>query len=149
LANLTLDFEGGAGRTDTFEVSGACGGGFTDNFALAALVLGGSDVGRVRLVDLFDNGGRGLSGQEALFVGSLAIGVGSQLDLNGLHLYVEGDVAAMLDAWIADGRLIDSTGAAIAPTFNAADGWTETPEPGTLMLLALGGLAVLRSRRHK
>jgi len=90
LGNLTLIFEGGDQLTATLEVAGADRGddcaGFLDNFALDGLQIGGDDVGRVQLVDLFDNQ-PDWEGAEAVYVENLLIGPGSYLDLNGLNLY--------------------------------------------------------------
>jgi len=92
LADVTLIFEGGVGDIDTFEIAsedlGSVGEGFTDNFALGTLQVGGTDVGRVLLVDSFDN--QPLSGiPEGLYVKNLNVGPNSQLDLNGLNVYYE------------------------------------------------------------
>jgi len=124
LGNTTLVFDGGA-VVNPMEVAGAIDGGLVGNFALGALVLGRDDVGWVGLVDAYDNGRRGAAGRECLFVHALDIGEGSWLDVNGLPLYVAGDVAATLDGWIADGTLIDSTGAAgLDAAYIAASDWT-------------------------
>jgi hypothetical protein len=62
---------------------GAVAAGFRDNFALAGLTVGANQIGRVRLVDLFNNS----PGSEAMYVRRLTIGPGSTLDLNGFKLY--------------------------------------------------------------
>ena len=55
---------------------------------MGTLQVGGTDVGRVLLVDSFVN--QPLSGiPEALYVKNLNIGANSQLDLNGLNVYYE------------------------------------------------------------
>ncbi len=124
LSNLTLIFEGGA-VIDPLEVAGEVQGGLVDNFALGGLVLGGEDVGRIGLVDTFDNGHRGIAGAECLYVYALDIGEGSWLDVSGLLLYVAGDMTTMLDGWIGVGRLIDSTWApGIDAIYVAASDWT-------------------------
>lgn len=135
LSNLTLIFEGGASDVDLFEAAGTVEGGFVNNFAAGSLTLGGVDIGRVQLVDDFDNGNRS-GGSECLFVHSLTIGAGSSLDVNGLRLFVEGDVEAVLDGWIVDGRLFDGTlvgGDTLDAVYDPAEGWTtlllNDPEP--------------------
>jgi len=65
---------------------GAVEAGWSDNFALGALVLGGVDAGRVRLVDDFGNRPAS-SDPEALYVFDLEIAGASWIDLNGLALY--------------------------------------------------------------
>ncbi len=91
LQNLEMIFEGGDEDVDTFEVAGKDLGnvypdGWTDNFVLDTLTLGGDDVGKLILTDIFDNNPN-WTGQEALYVVNLNIGPGSYLDLNGLNLY--------------------------------------------------------------
>jgi hypothetical protein len=87
LNHITFEFTGGPVRVDPLEVAGADLGavasGFENNFALAGLTIGASEIGRVQLVNQFDNS----PGAEALYVGRLSIGSGSSLDLNGLTLY--------------------------------------------------------------
>ena len=61
--------------------------GFSDNFALDALILGDGQAGHVGLIDLFDNQ-PAWGGAEALYAETLVLADGSMLDLNGLHLYV-------------------------------------------------------------
>jgi hypothetical protein len=124
LSNLSLIFEGGDGVIDSFEVASAIGGGFSENFALGSLVLGGSDVGFVRLVDHYDNGNRGLGGRESLFVHELVISPDSSLDLNGLPLYVAGDMESVLDSWIADDRLFDGDGVFLDAVYDVGHDWT-------------------------
>ncbi|MCH7604017.1 MAG: hypothetical protein IIB54_14755, partial [Planctomycetes bacterium] len=92
LADVTLIFEGGVGDIDSFEIAsedlGSVGEGFTDNFALGTLQVGGTDVGRVLLVDSFINQPLSVI-PEALYVKNLNVGPNSQLDLNGLNVYYE------------------------------------------------------------
>jgi len=131
LASLNLIFEGGTADIDPFEVGGKDLGtapeGWHLNFEHGTLTLGGSaGVGQVLLVDTFDNQ-PGWEGAEALYVGSLVVGPGSTLDLNGLHLYY---LSAQIDpdATILGGSL------------------TQIPEPATFLFIA-GGLLALRRRR--
>jgi hypothetical protein len=90
LEGLTLVFEGGWADVNPFEVAGEDMGntheGFQNNFRLSRLVLGGADVGKVQLVDLFNNGNRG-GAAEALYVVTLEVDGISTLHLNGLNLY--------------------------------------------------------------
>lgn len=56
---------------------------------LDTLSVGGEQPANVRLVDEFDNGGRGANGEaEALYVNHIVVTEGSTLDLNGLNVYV-------------------------------------------------------------
>ncbi len=90
LGNLTLVFEGGRGVVSRVEVAGEDLGpsasGWTDNFAVFGLTLGGADAGRVHLADDFDNRQDG-DANEALYVGVLAIHAGADIVLDGLNLY--------------------------------------------------------------
>ena len=90
LANLTLVFEGGLASVDTFEVAGRNYGesstGFTSNFALDTLQIGGEQPGSVQLVNLVDNQ-PAWTGQEVLYVERLVLSSGSTLDLNHLTVY--------------------------------------------------------------
>jgi hypothetical protein len=134
LKNLRMVFEGGPGQVDSFEVAGEDMGpamaGLESNFALDTLELGGQDTGQVRLVDLFDNR-PAWTGAEALYVENLILGSGALLDLNGLGLYY-------LHASIDPGATVLLNGGDLA----------QIPEPGTLLLLGLGGLAALRRRQR-
>jgi hypothetical protein len=87
---LRLLFEGGAADFDPFEVAGEDLGPTLSGFhanggngAVYALTLGGADIGRVQLV----NNRQHHDGTEALYVNTLHVGAGSELDLNGLNLY--------------------------------------------------------------
>jgi len=95
--------------------------GFVNNFDLSTLVIGPG--AHVLLADLFDNGNRGgMWFDEALYVDTLVFAdAEGVLNLNGLHLYVMNPI-------IGDGTVI-------------------VPEPATVALLLLGGLAWLRRRR--
>ena len=98
--------------------------GFTLNFHLENLVIG--EEARVYLADLIDNGNRvdhGWGNPEALYVKNLHLEEGAILNVNGVHLYYE--------FLTGTGQMIDQP----------------VPEPATLLLIALGGLAVVRRRR--
>jgi len=135
LSNLELIFEGGNADTDPFEVAGqdlgAVMAGFDNNFALGTLTLGRIDIGKIQLVDNFDNQS-GWQGSEALYIYNLNIGAGSYLDLNGLNLYY-------LSGTIDPGATI--LGGTLTPI----------PEPASLalFLLGLGSLKIHRRRRKK
>jgi len=134
LADLNLIFEGGTTDIDPFEVAGrdigTAPGGWDLNFELGTLTLGGSaGIGQVVLVDTFDNQ-PGWEGNEALYVHNLVVGPGSTLDLNGLRLYYKY-ASIDPDAIVLGGGIV------------------QIPEPATLTLLALGGLALRRKRRKR
>ncbi len=60
--------------------------GFSFNFALDTLQIGGDRIGQVQLGDYFDNQ-PAWTADEALYVKNLILGLDSYLDLNGLNLY--------------------------------------------------------------
>lgn len=136
MINLNMVFEGGVMGFDYFEVAGVDIGatttGFTDNFALGTLTLGGVDIGNLRLIDTFDNQPNWV-GPEALYVRNLILGHGSYLDLNGLNLYY-------LDFTNLGGTFVNGT-----PTL--------VPAPTALglavigLIVALGGLNRLHRRQ--
>lgn len=133
LRNLTMTFEGNPAAASSVEVAGndvgAMVGGFEGNFALGTLQIGGiSGAGQVCLMDSFRNQTSGTR-PESLYVDQLVLGAGSHLDLNGLNLYY--------NHYINNGGTITLNGGSM----------TLVPEPGTLSLLALGGLALIRRRR--
>lgn len=134
LANLTLVFEGGEGVVDSFEVAGRDFGQNTNgtvlNFTLGALVLGGTNVGQVRLVDAFDNQ-PGWAGEEVLYVQNLTILPGSALDLNGFNLYY--------GSFTGDPAAVTLGGGLLAPI----------PEPGTTGLLLATLALAAAGRRHR
>jgi hypothetical protein len=134
LSDLLMVFEGGVGDLDPFEVAGrdlgADPGAFSGNFALGALIIGGSDVGRVQLVDNTDNH-PDWGGPEALYVNALKVAPGCELDLNGLNLYY-------LQGHIPDGAILNTGGGALV----------QVPEPtafASLMVCALVSLCRRRS----
>jgi hypothetical protein len=91
LANLTLSFEGGPAVTDDVEAAGRDRGldpnGWTDNFVLGTLQLGGpAGCGRIRLVDARDNHPT-WDGNEALYVEKLLINAGAQFAASDVPLY--------------------------------------------------------------
>jgi hypothetical protein len=134
LSNLRLIFENGDGNIPTFEVAGkdlgATPDGFLDNFGLGTMQLGGPEgVGRVALVDDFKNQ-RDPGRLEAQYVQSLIVNPGSELWLNGIHLYVNGVLVNPGDGGLYGG------------------GDVFVPEPGAICLLAAGALAILRRRRY-
>jgi hypothetical protein len=182
LGSLVLIFEGGPDSVNDFEVAGedlgATAAGWADNFALNMLVLGGSDVGRIRLVDNYDN----RSGSEALYVHSLVLAPATTIDLNDLNLYFLKDAQAKqlfggdanLDGCV-DGLDYNlwslhyrTTGGWTEGNFNAdvfVDGldydvWSlnylsgygaeaaGVPEAGALVLLGVGAMAFIRQRRR-
>jgi hypothetical protein len=129
LENLALIFDGATPlRRGRLEVAGRDLGptasGFVDNFALGSLFVGATDPALLWLFDDFDNGNR--SSAEALYVHDIMIGPGSTLDLRGFNLYYDG--------------LYDNQGTVLGgtPVF--------VPEPGSVMLLALG-LGIVRCLR--
>lgn len=94
LKNLTVIFDDSmTAAASEFEVAGEDFGedfdGFCENFDLDVLVVGDSNNASVKLVDAFNNGNRGGAGgtAEALYVRKVVVKPGSQLDLNGFHLY--------------------------------------------------------------
>ena len=137
LANLRMIFEGGDANEDPFEVGGrdlgADANGFVGNFGLGTLELGGQGgAGRVVLVDLFDNQPAS-SGTEALYVQDLIVNTGSELWLNGIHLYVNGVLVNPGEGGLYGGGVISAG----------------VPEPGAMCLLLAGSLALLRRRGRR
>lgn len=135
LGHVTFVFEGGIATLDNFEVGGQDFGptpaGLSDNFALGGLTLGGANAGNLQLVDFNDNQ-PGWAGSEALYVGSLSVGDGSTLDLNGLTLYYQSGT-------IDPGATILLNGGSLVLL----------PEPGTCAWLAAAALALLWSRQRR
>ncbi len=90
LAALAVVLEAGQATATDVEVAGrdlgADAAGWTMNFALGTLAVGGAAPGHLHLVDLHDNQ-PGWGGNEAMYVEALTIGPGAILDLAGLNLY--------------------------------------------------------------
>jgi hypothetical protein len=105
LRNLELVFTGNP-QPAPLEVAGADLGpeasGLNGNFALGALTVGSDAPGNVRLVDEHANS-VAARGAETLYVETLSVGPGSQLDLNGLNLYYASghidEQATILGGW--------------------------------------------------
>ncbi|MDP6546369.1 MAG: PEP-CTERM sorting domain-containing protein [Phycisphaerae bacterium] len=132
LTRTTLIFEGGDLVVDPFEVAGkdlgASPDGLKMNFAVGTLQIGGAQPGHLRLVDAFTNQLR-WPGGEALYVHDLIIGPGASLDLDGQLLYYDN---------------LTNLGGTV---FENGGQLTKIPEPTTLILLAMGGVALLRRKR--
>jgi hypothetical protein len=92
LVNTTLVFEGGPDDISMFEAassdSGTSPDGLSDNFAIGSIILGGDDVGHLKIVDVVDNQQDGPD-NEVLYVHAIELGDGSTLDLNGHTVYYE------------------------------------------------------------
>ena len=133
LANLSLVFEGGPTVVDLFEVAGQDLGStaVVDNYLIDSLQLGGVDVARLLLVDAFDNQSQSPAA-EALYLNELVVLPGSILYLNGLHLYVAGNLVSPGDGDSYGGGLI--LGA--------------IPEPSGCVLLLAGSLLLLPVSRR-
>ena len=80
-------------------------------------------------MDLFKNQGDA-NAVEALYLQSLTVNPGSALYLDGINLYVNGVQVDPGDGGLYGGGVISGA-----------------PEPTTLALLAVGGLALIRRRR--
>ena len=135
LGNLMLLYESADANYDTFEVAGrdfgADANGFTKNFGLHSLQLGGDGgPGRVMLVDQVDNRPT-WTGTEALYLQGLVVNPGSELVLNGIHVYVNGNLVNPGDGYLYGGGWIGAV----------------VPEPATLVLATIGALALTRRRR--
>ncbi|MHC4717571.1 MAG: PEP-CTERM sorting domain-containing protein [Planctomycetota bacterium] len=90
LARVTLVVEGGRDDTTRLEVAGEDRGpdpaGWTDNFAVGCLQIGGADVGQVELVNETTNQPGAVTG-EALYVHTLTLNAGATVATGGLPLY--------------------------------------------------------------
>jgi hypothetical protein len=135
-ARTTLLMDG-SGTPQSLEVGGKDYGyvpaGFSNNFNLQNLDINGAGT-YVYLTGSVNNGQLGGSGglAEALYVESLYIAAGDTLNLNGLHLYVDGFGLVGVGIWSNGGGLI--TGPMV-------------PIPGTLLLLGSGLLGLAGFRR--
>ena len=145
LGNTTLVF---AGYDMALEVASLRGGGWADNFALGGLVVG-NDEHPAELVLIDDEyNGFGDEWPECLFTRSLSVGEGSILDVNGLWVYVNGNVLEDVQAMIDDEMIVDSSIAGLLTAhYDAVNDWTVIPEPATVAMLGFGVLACLRRRR--
>jgi len=135
LVNVTFIFEGGAEAVDMVEVAGADRGldteGWTTNFALGTLQLGGGAPGTIRLVNEVDNQPN-ISAPDALYVHNITLNRGAAIELSGLKLYYlnggdpkqfyVGDANLDGKVGIADlGALADNYGATQAATWARGD----------------------------
>jgi hypothetical protein len=122
LSNLKMIVEGGNTKIDPFEVAGKDLGcskdGYVSNFALGTLQIGGVLIGKIQLVDVFDNQSS-WSGHEALYVTNLILGSGSSIDLNGLDLYYLGFTNSGGTVLLNGGQLL------------------QVPEPSTIVLFGM------------
>jgi hypothetical protein len=142
LANLRMTFTMGPEDDlafEEYEVAGKDLGfvraGWEGNFVLNTLALGNhEEVGELKLVDKFDNQ-PDFVGHEALYLRTLIVGPGSQLDLNGLHLYY-------LDATLGDGAKILN---GVIERFEVGT----IPEPATAAVISLGAMCLLAIRKRK
>ena len=107
------------------------------NFLFKSLTVTGSGTW-VTLVDVFDNGNRGASGREALYVNYLYVNPGATLNLNGLKIYTlaSGEsnphlVVAGDGSKFGGGTIVDES-ANPAPTFT-----DPTLQPGTTAVKAI------------
>jgi hypothetical protein len=110
---------------------GAVMEGFSQNFSLGTLTLGGTQIGRARLMDAFDNRLNGID-NEAIYVQTLNLSAGAFLDLNGYNLYYQTaliDPTARID--FNGGRLV------------------QVPEPCSFLLVALTGLGFMNQKLRR
>lgn len=139
-----------AASTQWFEVAGADLGNVAaaENFGLAQLVVGDAAAAtQVVLTDLIDNGNR--SSSEALYL--LGSGGLDGLQLLGGSMLVIGDIPvyALIDGAMVDLHSLFAPGETfIRFDERGSDGFIAIPEPATLSLLMLGGLAIVRRRKH-
>ena len=154
-AIMHMDGAGTFADPQLLEVGGLDAGlgdpGNDGNFGFGQLILG-TDLQPtvVSLIDVFDNGNR--ASPEALYL--FGLGGPDGLLLKGDSTLVIGDIPvyAKIDGdWTLLNDLFPDGVSKIdfaALTGNPADmGHVALPEPATLSLLALGGLAILRRRR--
>ncbi|HET6428914.1 MAG TPA: PEP-CTERM sorting domain-containing protein, partial [Phycisphaerae bacterium] len=114
LAQTTLIIEGGPEAPSRLEAASADLGldpaGWTDNFAIGRLVLGGAAAGWIELADDWDNQLDG-SGGEAVYVGELVLNGGAAVSLGDIPLYYLKD-ALPRRLWVADANLDGQVGIA-------------------------------------
>jgi len=148
LSETTFLFNGtGNSSVNFFEVAGQDLGavldGFTSNFHLKALTIGGAGTATVKLVNDFVNYSGTLPSTyaEALYVHTLLINSGSTLDLNNFHLYC--------GTFTNNGTVLNGS-VTVFPGGVGGIGGPVIPEPATLAMIvpALLGLgAIVRRRR--
>ena len=137
LGRLHLVAEGGSSILTLYEVGGQNLGtvldGLHENFALNTLSIGGSKIGRLKLVDAFDNQADGQLGNESLYLHLLELGPGSYLDLNGLTMYYQTSTIDPSATIVLNGGHLT-----VLPV----------PEPSTLALLSIAAMSLLAARRR-
>jgi hypothetical protein len=132
LASLTVLVAGDLDTPTVMEAAGTDLGihaDWQDTFTLGTLIVGDGSPAKLVLADAFDN--NGLADYEAMYVERLILAPGSVLELGDLNLYFR-------HASIDESASIDSPSSL-----------TRIPEPLTLTLLSVGGLAVLTRRRRR
>ncbi|MBT3199301.1 MAG: PEP-CTERM sorting domain-containing protein [Phycisphaerales bacterium] len=155
-AILHMDGAGTFANPQLLEVAGLAAGlgdpGNNGNFGFGQLVIGTSGQPTVvSLIDVFDNGNR--ASPEALYLfglggpDGLLLQDGSTLVIGEIPVYamVDGDWMFLNDLFTGGITSVDFG----ALTANPADaGFVVVPEPATLTLLGLGGLAIIRRKRR-
>jgi len=85
-----------------------------------------------------------------LFLESFLMSGTSTLDINGLSMFVQGDISDDLLAWIDAGRIFDSTGGLPEYRYDRTlDRTVVVPEPCVLILLLPGLVSVTLRRRNR
>jgi hypothetical protein len=89
---------------------------------------------------------------DELLVGFLAFSGDATLDLNGLDLLISQQSPDTVETWISQGRIVNTAADRITISYDSARNCTvidaAVPEPATMSLLGLGGLAALLRRRR-